>query len=208
MEWSEKRKREFILDSQGYIVSTNLIAWVSVRETLDSVLFPARKVFYFLEWCSFLNVLKGNIAFSRASKEGPGHIILGNKLAYTDFFLEVLDSRSRHLLRAKCGKLKEDDVTYVNQRPVEKQILNWGFVSKPNLIRYFVEYQQKKSGQFRFKHCDIEEHNYRAAYHLKKICNDSHKNLADLDTEYKNYKKNLIGAEVLALCSFYEIDIA
>jgi hypothetical protein len=208
MEWCEKSKREFILDSQGYFVSTNLIVWVSVTETLDSVLFPARNVFYFLEWSKYLNDLKENFPFSTESKVGPGHHILGNKLAYTDFFLEVLDSSSRQLLRAKCGKLKEDDVAYVNQRPVEKQIMNWGFVSKPNLIRYFVEYHQKRSGQFRFRHCDIEEHNYRAAYHFKKICNDSHKNLADLDTDYKNYKKNLIGAEVLALCSFYKIDIA
>lgn len=208
MKWCEESKRDFILNSQGYFVSTDLKVWVFVRETLESVLYPARNVFYFLEWGEFLNDLKENIPFSSLSKEGPGHHILGNKLAYTDFFLEVLDNRSRHLLRAKCGKLKEVDVTYVNQRPVEKQIMNWGFVSKPNLIRYFVEYHQKKRGNYRFRHCDMEEHNHRAAYFLREICNKSNINCALQENEFIKYKKNLIGAEVLALCSFYDIDIA
>lgn len=78
MKWCEESKRDFILDSQGYFVSTDLKVWVSVRETLDSVLYPARNVFYFLEWGEFLNDLKENIPFTSLSKEGPGHHILGN----------------------------------------------------------------------------------------------------------------------------------
>lgn len=208
MEWSKERKREFIINSQGYFVSTDLIVWVSVRETLDSNSFPARKTFYFIDWSNYLINLKENVSFSQVYTEGPGQQILGNKISYTDFFLEVIDSSGRRLLRTKCGKLKEVDVTFANQNPTQKQFLNWGFVSMPNLIRYFVEYHQKKCGQFRFISWDIEEHNRRAAYKLKRICNNSPRFSTDRDLEFKKYKKKLAGAEVLALCSFYEDYIA